>query len=246
MKKLFTFTIALFSFAGFLFAGSTIPGIPNGELVAKNNLHPYSLSLNLPEQNLFAKKHGGQAKNAFGEGTIVISAGYGFGNFTQALFSFANSFGGYSYSSIGPIHGKFEYGLSDNIGVGLSMNYIGAKAKWNDTYDVYNSTTGNYDTYPCTNEWDFSSLSILARFNVHFATTEKLDPYWGIGAGYRSGSWSQSSTCQGGTTRAYPSYQPFGFETTFGLRYYFTDNIGLYSEIGWAKAVIQFGVAVKL
>jgi hypothetical protein len=38
---------------------------------------------------------------------------------------------------------------------------------------------------------------------------------------------------------------PLGFESTLGARYMFTPNIGLYSEVGIAKAAFQFGLNAK-
>ena len=244
MKKLFTLTIvSAVCSVNFLFAGFDIPATQNCGLVFKDNVFSaQQLSLNLPEQNLFTKK--GQQKNAFGEGTIVISAGYGFGNFSQAYFKAFQTYAGYSYKGFGPIHGKFEYGLSDNIGLGVSVNYISAKVNWTRTY--YNSTTGNYDPY--IEGWDWSSLSILARMNIHFATNTKLDPYWGVGAGYRQGSstYYTGYTGIGAIYETLPTFIPFGFETTVGLRFYFSYNVGIYFETGFAKAIIQGGLAIKL
>jgi hypothetical protein len=34
-------------------------------------------------------------------------------------------------------------------------------------------------------------------------------------------------------------------ELTIGARYFFTENIGLYAELGAAKTVVQGGLAVK-
>jgi hypothetical protein len=38
---------------------------------------------------------------------------------------------------------------------------------------------------------------------------------------------------------------PFGMELTFGFRYFFAPNFGLYAEVGAAKSVAQGGISVK-
>ena len=45
----------------------------------------------------------------------------------------------------------------------------------------------------------------------------------------------------GGNNQLY-NVIPLGFESTIGLRYLFTDNIGAYMELGWSKSLMQFGV----
>jgi len=38
---------------------------------------------------------------------------------------------------------------------------------------------------------------------------------------------------------------PFGFEFTLGARYFFSNNIGVYAEVGAAKSVMQGGLVAK-
>jgi hypothetical protein len=38
---------------------------------------------------------------------------------------------------------------------------------------------------------------------------------------------------------------PIAFELTYGGRYYFTDNIGVYGEIGIARSYLQLGLCAK-
>jgi hypothetical protein len=38
---------------------------------------------------------------------------------------------------------------------------------------------------------------------------------------------------------------PFEFETTVVVRYFFIKNLGVYAELGIAKAPIQFGLSAK-
>ena len=37
-----------------------------------------------------------------------------------------------------------------------------------------------------------------------------------------------------------------GLESTLGIRYFVTKNIGIYTEVGFAKSIIQFGLNYKL
>ena len=231
MKKIILTVVALFSI-NFLFA-------------FENKKEFLLIKINTPldsEMKVLEKQD--QKNSAFRKGAIVISAGYGFGNFTKTLFMPYYDFDAFTYSASGPIHFKGEYGLSDKIGIGLSINYISGNAFWNDTYVP---STGQL-TNPA-GRWDFSLWSILLRMNLHFAPKKKLDPYVGIGAGYRQENWrflSPYPLLSPAPPSLYsPTYLPWGFETTVGLRYCFTNNIGIYTEIGFAKAIIQGGITVK-
>lgn len=212
----------------------------NGDLLMKDN--PVSIQKN---EFLLGKKHAikqlrlADEGNAFQEGTIAITAGYGFPNLGKTVVNFLinnDSAKNVSATGLGPMHFRGEYGLSNKVGLGLSVNYVSFGAEWT-------SSSGNIPYY---NKVSYSSLSILARMNVHFGTTDKLDPYFGVGAGYRSGIYKLTSTDPDLQNQQVKGLSPFGFETTIGLRYYFTDMIGFYAELGIAKSVIQGGIAIKL
>ena len=175
------------------------------------------------------------AQAAFEEGKVTVSAGYGFVNVIQGLFS-ANvhtSETGYKSANFGPLHFKAEYGISDVVGVGLSVNYVKAGASYQDQ-----SVTGT----PYTYEAGYNNLSALLRFNFHIGNHEKVDPYIGTGIGYRTGNWYYESNDPNYTGDEIKGIQPLGFEAVFGLRYYVMENLGLYTEIGMAKSLFQLGV----
>lgn len=186
------------------------------------------------------------AENSFAVGSFQekqndVSVGYGFGTFLGALFNDYDTRENYSFSLLGPVYAKYEYGITGKIGLGLNCAY----ASYDLNYDYGGFTSnGNPVTYRETD--NFTTFSVLARFNFHFGNLEKFDPYIGVGVGYRSGTWKYSSTEPGHVnTTGLRNVIPFGFETTFGARYFFARNIGLYAETGMAKSVVQFGVLAK-
>ena len=238
MKKITLIAIALLS-VNFLFAFEKNDEA-NFMLAKTNSVVLNSNSLLNPDLQITKKRDRGG--DAFAQGAIVISAGYGFPNLGKAVMtSLINSGSGSTdikATGIGPLHFKGEYGLSDKIGFGVSVNYISFGAKWT-SYDA----TG---AIPFSNSFNRTSLSVLARLNIHFATSGKLDPYWGIGAGYRSATYTFTTNDPNNASHSAPALSPVGFETTIGLRYYITPLLGLYTEIGIAKSVIQVGLSLKL
>lgn len=164
----------------------------------------------------------------FEEGAISVSAGYGFGNVLSAAFQTYTLYDEYELKSFGPIFVKGEYGVSDRIGLGVSVAHNQYHATFRD--NIY-----DYD-YAI----DYTSTSFLVRFNGHFLDHDKADLYYGFGIGYRIGGWSFESDDEffDFTRTAFP----IGMESTLGFRYMFTDNIGAYMETGMAKGILQLGV----
>jgi hypothetical protein len=98
------------------------------------------------------------------------------------------------------------------------------------------------------NETDlYRTITVGVRGSYHFFTKEKIDCYANIGLGFNINTLNQTSNypyAYNSRTSASRSavYEAF----TVGIRYYFTKNIGVYSELGWdMSAPIQAGIALK-
>ena len=167
---------------------------------------------------------------AFEQGKSQISIGYGFANTTQSLLSNYDqtSYPNLEFSALGPMFLKYEYGVAEKIGFGLNIAYAGAGITYDDGVDRASL--------------DWWGISYNARVNRHFGSHDKFDPYIGVGMGYKMAKWTASAEGESEDTGA---LIPLGFETTFGARYMFTPNIGLYTEVGLAKAIAQFGINAK-
>lgn len=183
---------------------------------------------------------------AFPEGSNSVTVGYGFVTVLGALNSTFDTYSDLDYSSLGPLYFKFEHAVSDNIGLGLNVAYAGND--WSYKYDYSDvDANGNAVTRQYVATQKRTTYSILARFNYHFGSNDRLDPYLGLGLGYRNANWTYSTTDPSGSESGVdlPNLVPLGFELTFGARYFFTDNIGAYMEVGAAKSILQAGLSVK-
>lgn len=181
----------------------------------------------------------GGGDGSFDKGTISVTAGYGYG-LAGSLFSAYDSYSDYTFSKLGPITARIEYGVSKKIGLGLSVNYSSYNVEWKQPGVYPSPSTTLYKA-----GFKGVGYSALLRMNLHFANGEKIDPYWGFGLGYRGGSYTFSSDDSHALNQSVKTLIPVGFETTIGLRYYFTPNIGAYAEVGLGKALAQVGVAFK-
>lgn len=185
------------------------------------------------------------AFDVFQENASFISAGYGVGNFTQSLFKVADDNANdvnFQTSMVGPLFLKYEYAFADKVGFGVNFAYVQATADYfyKDQYITDGSKL-------LEEHLDWKSYSILARVNWHFGNNEKVDPYFGLGMGYRSASWTGSNNDPQADFNSATIENPFnfGFETTLGCRFMFSDNFGAYVEAGLSKAVFQFGLTAK-
>ena len=195
-----------------------------------------AVSMILPATKTFAQYYMGQ---------VNISLGYGYPNLIGSVFEFYETNDGYNATSLGPMYLKGEYGITDRIGLGLSIAYAANKVTYTSTYTDYDSL-GN----PIEEDYEYeikrTTLSVLGRVNFHFGDFEKFDPYFGVGMGYRNANWTFTSTQPGyENSTELASFLPFGFDFTVGARYYFNDFIGVYAELGIAKSPVQAGVCCR-
>jgi opacity protein-like surface antigen len=120
-----------------------------------------------------------------------------------------------------------EIGVTDEISVGGSVAYSGAKY----TYQSFETYTYKY------NAW-FIALRGAYHFDVD---NEKLDPYLGASIGYVVVSVSG----EGGY--AYSVASGAGYGAFGGVRYYFKKNFGLNAELGYTSfSFLGVGVSLKL
>ena len=170
----------------------------------------------------------------FSKGSMNVCVGYGYNAFSHYITDSWSDNTGFSSSNLGQIHLKYEYMVSDKVGIGLSLNYMSYKVGYN---------TDMNGTYKASIQ--YSSISSLFRTNVYYVNTDKIGIYTGIGLGYRTAVFKEKyedPNFQGESKT--PNLFPFGMEITTGIKGMFTPNIGAYAEVGFAKSVIQAGICI--
>jgi opacity protein-like surface antigen len=164
-----------------------------------------------------------------GKGTVVVNAGYGIGSIWKQLFKLS----GTKVSATGPLALGFEYGVSEKIGVGVQLSY--SKITGTTPISSYISTE------------TLTAFNALARANYHFAKSDKFDPYVGIGLGFGSFKYVYKDTDPAGNpTSTFGIPGSFVFSGALGARYFFTNQIGVYTEVGYLSgSVVQVGLVAK-
>ncbi len=149
----------------------------------------------------------------------------------------------YSIKGKGPFHFKVEYRPNWWLGVGLNVNHSSYTINY--TMDNYlNTSTGVY--MPNLITIKNSSTAFNVRGNLHLLNPKNYGPqgdiYWGIGLGFKAGKLKVGAQYPEATPSiSFPNLWPIGIETTLGVKYYLTPNIGAYAELGLAKSIIQIG-----
>ncbi|MCX6273371.1 MAG: hypothetical protein NTU44_19555 [Bacteroidetes bacterium] len=214
------------------------------------NADPFSTQVNFNSYNEMMKKKRRKKKSgrkskggsSFDQGNIVISAGYGFPNLTKSVYKAYSSYLDYKVTGTGPIHVKVEYGITESFGIGLSVNNVSTKVSWQDEgYDTA------FNPVKYESGFKFHAIAFNVRGNYHFIREDNLDLYAGLGLGYNSSKseyYTNDPYSLGNLTIS--ALIPLGLEFSVGIRYYFTDNIGVYMEVGAAKSIIQGGLAIKI
>jgi hypothetical protein len=196
------------------------------------------ISLTLLSMLLLVNQQEAKAQ-AFQQEDVIFSLGYGTPNLTKAVFKagIAGENLNATVSGLGPLHVKVEYGISDKIGIGLSINHVSTNFDAQYLDDIDNK---NYFA-----NYNYNSTKFNLRTNFHFSNSDKLDAYWGFGVGYGIGSVGLS-TNDPDLEEVDIDAGGLGLESTLGIRYFVTKNIGIYTEVGFAKSIIQFGLNYKL
>jgi hypothetical protein len=160
--------------------------------------------------------------NSYAEGIdqrVFINAGIGLG-----------PTGGYDMG-IPPLSASVDFKLPINLPI--TVGGIFTFAQWKYSY----SFLGNgYD-------FVWNNIGIGARGMYHFNFLRKLDTYAGLTLGYVIQTFDGS----GYTGSAYEGLSFFLFGANVGARYFFTEHIGAYLEVGYSG--LQFasvGLTVKL
>jgi hypothetical protein len=164
----------------------------------------------------------------FKNGDININAGIGLG-YTYGLYSGASSW------PMLYVSGEKGFKEIDNVGV-ISLGALLAFKH------ISFSGTGTDQS------WSWNDFYVGARGALHLASikVDKLDLYGGASLGLRFYSYpTYVFNLEGGTIENQTHTTVF-FGLFAGGKYYLTDGIALFGELGWDVAWIKIGVTFKL
>lgn len=145
---------------------------------------------------------------------------------------------------------RFEYMVSDNIGVGADINYemSGFAFKFEDqVYAPDGTPMGGLTTYQAN--YSAKKIRAMFRLNYHFVQSEKVDMYTAFAGGYKHAKRILE------TNPRHPEYLdansvgafvPVSLRIAIGAKFYFTQNFGAHVELGaFGGGLLQAGLSVK-
>lgn len=187
-------------------------------------------------------------RNCFKKGVQVISTGYGIpGIGASAYDDLDEIYPTASFSSLGPIFLRYEYAIGDKWGLGLVTRYATSKVEYpvqGPLYDDEQNPIGGDSTYTYTQT--FRSIGAMVRGNLHFGTSYSWDHYVGLGLGYGNSQYNIDLGGNfGGTAFEVSSPIPIAWEATVGTRYYFSETVGAYAELGFSQSILNAGFTFK-
>jgi outer membrane protein W len=139
----------------------------------------------------------------------------------------------------GPVGLVFEHMVTDGIGLGAEVGYGQTTVSWTEA-DLFDPT-GQIYSY----DMKFTLLRAMFRANFHFAKSENFDAYFLLSAGYRHQTYTFTSSDPLWSGSTVGGFIPFGLKPGLGLRYFFTDNIGLHAEFAFGTPMVCGGLSMR-
>ena len=165
---------------------------------------------------------------AFKNGDMIGNLGVGFGWYGY----------GYGTTSLPAFSLSLEKGIMDleNIGplsIGGIVGFKHATYAWNSSYD-----------------WSWNDIIIAARAAIHYDLfkVSKLDTYGGVALGVRSESesyYTYALVYPYEVRKATSSFTHGLFALYVGGRYYFSDKLAGFGELGYGLGYLTLGLSYK-
>lgn len=178
--------------------------------------------------------------SAFTKGSNVLNLGVGMGGYYTywgdgyaETPNFVVSYDNGTFGNVGPgtisLGGLFSY-------KGISDDYIGG-----DGFDYHNT-------------WSYWILGLRSAYHLNIPSAPKLDLYGGLMLGYyflgHTFSTNNPNYTQPGNpgyvyyTATYPSYAALSMYV--GARYYLSNTVGIWGELGYGYTTFALGVNFKI
>ena len=189
---------------------------------------------------------------ALEQGNVSIDVYYGFPNLYASIFTALYSDGSeanLSSGGIGPVGIRGEYMVADKFGIGVDVAFSNAQVGYDYESTVLNPSTNIYEPVTYRDEFQTSKISAILTFNYHFLDSDKVDFYAMAGAGYKNRNFKLTSTDPAfdeAAANVSVTLIPVAIRIGLGVRYFFTDNLGINVQLGFGhSAIINGGLALK-
>jgi hypothetical protein len=142
------------------------------------------------------------------------------------------------------INAGIGFGPTGGYNMGIPPISVSVDFKVSEIFPITIGATGMFSTWRWRNPWNdvtYTNIGVGARAMYHFNFAENLDTYAGLTLGWviQTASGQALQTVRGNSF--------FLWGGSIGLRYFFTDSTGVYSELGWSGLqYVSAGLTVKM
>jgi len=184
------------------------------------------------------------------QGKVIVDGYYGFPNLYSSIFKTAYANSGTEVNlkigSMGPVGIRGEYLISNKIGFGLDLGMNSTTLTYSEPTQVYNSTTDTYTTMNYDYTFKTQKIGAIVTFNYHFIENDNFDAYFVFGAGYGNRTFDFKSTDPSYSSQSIKGLIPVASKIGFGMRYFFTENIGANLAVGAGQGgLVNIGLSAK-
>lgn len=174
---------------------------------------------------------GSAQAQSYTTGTNALNLGVGFG--------YSIAYGGGTATPV--LSASFEHGFAPLgpgiVGGGAVFSYQGNSWSWTDGYgDSYHE------------KWRTMLFGIRGTWHPDVLVGDKYDVYGGVQLGYYHYAWTYTESGPYVSNYHYenPLNSHIGIGLVAGGRYYFTNAIGIFGEVGYDISYLKLGLTVKL
>lgn len=123
--------------------------------------------------------------------------------------------------------GAYDYGISDRFSVGIAYSYQSLTLK----YDNYTDMNGNLVLGSFTDRLARQNFGLRPLF--HFGDNDDLDIYAGLRLSFMRWSYTtdRPDLADNFATELLGGASPIKVQGLFGMRYFFTENLGFNTEL---------------
>jgi hypothetical protein len=198
----------------------------------------FSMNISMPA---LAQTSAGPTSDAFDKGSNIINLGLGLGGYY--------TYNGPNYSSTPNFVLSYDNGTFGNVGPGTIS--LGALLSFKGiSYDYTNYNSGYY----YNQSWTYYILGLRSAYHLTIPSCPKFDPYAGIMLGYYDIGYKVSSNDPEFNVPGNPYYFYYvnnysnylALSFYLGARYYVSNKVGLWLELGYGYTDAALGVCFKM
>jgi hypothetical protein len=188
------------------------------------------------------ESNSGSGSKCFDESSKIIGVGLGF--WGSGYYRYGKN-GAYTYRSSPAFCLTYEQSLPKlgpgYLGLGAYFGYKTASYKYDDWY--YN---GN--KYYYRHNWTYMFIAARGAYHAEALMTDKAELYFGAVVGLRIQKYNFETNSIDPERNAYELHESNiypGYSLFLGGRYYLSNNIGLYAELGYGISYLTAGLSFK-